>query len=90
MGSALFEDAAVDMRFCAFVNHDLAEYHVPSHVDTPAGEAVFLDEVNDKTNPLKICFDLCHPPTKERTPGAPPICPTPRNRQVSERTTRSG
>ncbi|MGJ7615654.1 MULTISPECIES: molybdopterin cofactor-binding domain-containing protein [unclassified Variovorax] len=54
VGSALFEDAVVDTRHGAFVNHDLAEYHVPSHADIPAVEALFLDEVDDKTNPLKI------------------------------------
>jgi xanthine dehydrogenase YagR molybdenum-binding subunit len=54
VGSALFEDAVVDARYGAFVNHDLAEYHVPAHADIPAVEAVFLDEVDDKTNPLKI------------------------------------
>ena len=54
VGSALFEDAVVDTRFGSFVNHDLAEYHLPSHADIPAVEAVFLDEVDDKTNPLKI------------------------------------
>jgi xanthine dehydrogenase YagR molybdenum-binding subunit len=54
VGSALFEDAVIDPRFGAFVNHDLAEYHVPSHADIPSVEAMFLDEVDDKTNPLKI------------------------------------
>ncbi|MET3381544.1 MULTISPECIES: xanthine dehydrogenase family protein molybdopterin-binding subunit [Variovorax] len=54
VGSALFEDAVIDPRYGAFVNHDLAEYHVPAHADIPAVEAVFLDEVDDKTNPLKI------------------------------------
>ena len=54
VGSALHEDAIVDERHGCFVNHDLAEYHVPSHADIPAIEAHFLPEVDDKTNPLKI------------------------------------
>ena len=54
VGAALHEDAVVDPRFGYFVNHDLAEYHVPSHADIPAIEAYFLEEVDDKTNPLKI------------------------------------
>ena len=54
VGSALHEEAVVDPRFGFFVNHDLAEYHVPVHADIPAIEAVFLPEVDDKTNPLKI------------------------------------
>ena len=54
VGAALFEAAIVDPRHGCFANHDLAEYHVPSHADIPAIEAYFLPEVDDKTNPLKI------------------------------------
>lgn len=54
VGLALHEEAVVDPRFGCFVNRDIAEYHVPAHADIPAIEAVFLDEVDDKTNPLKI------------------------------------
>ena len=54
VGAALFEDAVIDARYGCFVNHDLAEYHVPSHADIPAIVAVFLPEIDDKTNPLKI------------------------------------
>jgi len=54
VGSALDEDAIVDGRHGCFVNHDLAEHHVPLHADILAVEAHFLPEVDDKTNPLKI------------------------------------
>ena len=54
VGSALFEDAVIDKRDGHFVNHDLAEYHVPSHADIPKIDVLFLTEVDDKTNPLKI------------------------------------
>lgn len=54
VGSALHEEAIVDARYGNFVNHDLAGYHVPAHADIPAVEAIFLAEVDDKTNPLKI------------------------------------
>jgi xanthine dehydrogenase YagR molybdenum-binding subunit len=54
VGNALHEAAIVDPRYGCFVNHDLAEYHVPAHADIPAIEAIFLQEVDDKTNPLKI------------------------------------
>jgi xanthine dehydrogenase YagR molybdenum-binding subunit len=54
IGSALHEQAMVDPRHGFFVNHDLAEYHVPVHADVPAIEAYFLPEIDDKTNPLKI------------------------------------
>jgi xanthine dehydrogenase YagR molybdenum-binding subunit len=54
VGSALFEEATIDPRHGFFANHDLAGYHVPAHADIPAVEAYFLNEVDDKTNPLKI------------------------------------
>jgi xanthine dehydrogenase YagR molybdenum-binding subunit len=54
VGAALHEHAVLDARHGYFVNHDLAEYHVPSHADIPAIEAYFLPEVDDKTNPLKL------------------------------------
>ncbi len=54
VGGALHEEAVVDPRFGDFANHDLANYHIPSHADIPAVDAVFLPEVDDKTNPLKI------------------------------------
>ena len=54
VGSALHEDAVIDKRDGHFVNHDLAEYHVPSHADIPTIDVHFLNEVDDKTNPLKI------------------------------------
>ena len=54
VGATLHEDAVIDKRDGHFVNHDLAEYHVPSHADIPNIEVHFLTEVDDKTNPLKI------------------------------------
>ena len=54
VGSALHEDSIIDKRDGHFVNHDLAEYHVPSHADIPKIDVHFLTEVDDKTNPLKI------------------------------------
>lgn len=54
IGSALHEEAVLDKRFGFFANHDLAEYHVPVHADVPAIEAIFLPEIDDKANPLKI------------------------------------
>jgi xanthine dehydrogenase YagR molybdenum-binding subunit len=54
IGNALHEEAVVDARHGMFVNHDLAEYHVPVNADIPAIEVVFLPELDDKGNPLKI------------------------------------
>lgn len=52
VSSALMEEAVVDPRFGQFVNHDLAEYHVPVNADIPEIDAVFLDERDDKANPF--------------------------------------
>jgi xanthine dehydrogenase YagR molybdenum-binding subunit len=54
VGYALLEEGALDPRHGFFANHDLAEYHVPVHADIPDIEVVFLPEVDDKANPLKI------------------------------------
>jgi xanthine dehydrogenase YagR molybdenum-binding subunit len=54
LGQALMEESVVDPRYGLFVNHDLAEYHVPVNADVPEVEAVFLDEQDDKGNPLGI------------------------------------
>jgi xanthine dehydrogenase YagR molybdenum-binding subunit len=53
VGAALHEEMTLDPRFGYFVNHDLAEYHVPVHADIPAIDAIFLAELDDKSNPLK-------------------------------------
>jgi xanthine dehydrogenase YagR molybdenum-binding subunit len=53
VGSALHEAMTLDPRFGYFVNHDLAEYHVPVHADIPAIDAIFLAELDEKSNPLK-------------------------------------
>jgi xanthine dehydrogenase YagR molybdenum-binding subunit len=53
LGAALEEDLVLDDRFGSFVNHDMAEYHVPVHADAVNIEAVFLPELDDKANPLK-------------------------------------
>jgi len=53
VGSALHEHSEVDTRFGAFVNNDLAGYHVPVHADIPADvEAVMLSGFDDKSSPL--------------------------------------
>ena len=53
IGAALTEAVALDPRFGSYVNHDLAEYHVPAHADIPAIDIVFLPELDDKASPLK-------------------------------------
>ncbi len=53
VGGALMEELAVDKRFGLFVNHDLAQYEVPVHADIPHQDVMFLDEADDKANPMK-------------------------------------
>ncbi|MER9139507.1 xanthine dehydrogenase family protein molybdopterin-binding subunit [Mesorhizobium sp. M0830] len=52
IGAALMEETVLDRRHGHFVNHDLAEYHVPVNADIGAMEVVFLEEHDDKANPL--------------------------------------
>jgi xanthine dehydrogenase YagR molybdenum-binding subunit len=53
LGAALMEEAIVDVRHGCFINHDLAEYHVPVHADVPHQDVFFMNEVDDKSSPLK-------------------------------------
>jgi xanthine dehydrogenase YagR molybdenum-binding subunit len=53
IGAALMEECVVDTRFGYFVNHDLAEYHVPVHADIPDLEVIFVEELDDKSSPMK-------------------------------------
>jgi xanthine dehydrogenase YagR molybdenum-binding subunit len=53
IGAALTEELVMDPRFGAYVNHDLAEYHVPVHADIPVLEVSFLPELDDKASLLK-------------------------------------
>ena len=53
LGSALHEETFVDEHLGRFINNDLAGYHFPAHADAVNVEAVFLPELDDKSNPLK-------------------------------------
>ncbi|WP_340265733.1 aldehyde oxidoreductase molybdenum-binding subunit PaoC [Sphingobium mellinum] len=53
VGAALMEELNVDTRFGFFVNHDMAEYIVPVHADIPDQDVLFLDELDDKSSPMK-------------------------------------
>ena len=53
VGAALMEELHVDTRFGFFVNHDMAEYLVPVHADIPEQDVFFLDELDDKSSPMK-------------------------------------
>lgn len=53
VGAALMEELVVDTRFGYFVNHDMAEYHVPVHADIPEQDVLFIEELDDKSSPMK-------------------------------------
>ncbi|NGO56087.1 xanthine dehydrogenase family protein molybdopterin-binding subunit [Allomesorhizobium camelthorni] len=52
LGAALMEETVLDPRHGHFINHDLAEYHVAVNGDVPDMEVMFLEEHDDKANPL--------------------------------------
>jgi xanthine dehydrogenase YagR molybdenum-binding subunit len=49
LSMALFEESLMDPRFGAYVNHDLASYHIATHADVPAIEVAWIDEHEDLT-----------------------------------------
>ena len=53
VGAALMERIELDPRFGMFVNTNLADYHVSTHADVPNVDAIFLPELDNKSNPLK-------------------------------------
>ncbi|WP_108660055.1 aldehyde oxidoreductase molybdenum-binding subunit PaoC [Acuticoccus kandeliae] len=53
VGAAIMEELAVDTRYGFFVNHDLAGYEVPVHMDIPSQEVIFLDTPDAASTPLK-------------------------------------
>ncbi len=49
---ALFEESIRDARFGHVVNHDLSEYHVPTHADIRGIEADWLDDEDLHATPM--------------------------------------
>jgi xanthine dehydrogenase YagR molybdenum-binding subunit len=54
IGTALTEVNTVDPRYGSLINQDMAGYLVPVHADIGELDAIFLDEVDDKANPMGI------------------------------------
>jgi xanthine dehydrogenase YagR molybdenum-binding subunit len=54
IGMALHEETLTDHRFGRFMNHNLADYHVPVNADVYAIDVIFVDEKDDEINPLGI------------------------------------
>ncbi|WP_229830235.1 xanthine dehydrogenase family protein molybdopterin-binding subunit [Actinoplanes ianthinogenes] len=52
MGMALHEESVLDPAAGTWVNHDLAEYHVPTHADVEWIDAAWLDRPDDDLNPI--------------------------------------
>lgn len=52
MGMALHEESAMDPTLGRFMNHNLAEYHVPVNADVGDIEVLFVEEDDTVVNPL--------------------------------------
>lgn len=52
IGHALHEETIVDQNYGRFMNHNLAEYHVPVNADIHDIEVIFVEEHDDIVNPL--------------------------------------
>jgi xanthine dehydrogenase YagR molybdenum-binding subunit len=54
IGMALEEESVMDQPYGRFINHDLAEYHVPVSADIPDIEVLFVEEHDEIVNPLGV------------------------------------
>jgi xanthine dehydrogenase YagR molybdenum-binding subunit len=52
IGMALEEESVMDQQFGRFINHSLAEYHVPVNADVHDIDVIFVEEHDDVVNPL--------------------------------------
>jgi xanthine dehydrogenase YagR molybdenum-binding subunit len=52
MGMALMEASLLDHRPGRFMNHNYAEYHVPTNADVHDIDVIFVDEHDEVVNPL--------------------------------------
>ena len=51
IGLALLEEAVLDHRLGRFVNHNLAEYHVPTNADMPDIDVILLNQPDSYLTP---------------------------------------
>ncbi|WP_114952029.1 xanthine dehydrogenase family protein molybdopterin-binding subunit [Sphingosinicella terrae] len=54
LGMALEEESMMDHRLGRFMNHDLAEYHVPVNADLFDVDIIFVEEQDEEVNPLGV------------------------------------
>src|SRR5215470_12655140 len=52
LGVALEEESLLDHRLGRFMNHNLADYHVPVNADVQDLDVIFVEERDDIVNPL--------------------------------------
>jgi xanthine dehydrogenase YagR molybdenum-binding subunit len=54
LSMALHEETFTDHNLGRFMNHNIAEYHIPVNADVHDIEVVFVEEHDDKTSPLGV------------------------------------
>jgi xanthine dehydrogenase YagR molybdenum-binding subunit len=54
IGMALEEESLMDNHYGRFINHDLAEYHLPVNADIQDIDVIFVDEEDTIVNPLGV------------------------------------
>jgi xanthine dehydrogenase YagR molybdenum-binding subunit len=54
IGMALLEEGVMDPQFGDYVNHDLASYHVPVNGDVHDIDVSWIDEHDDRLNPVGV------------------------------------
>jgi xanthine dehydrogenase YagR molybdenum-binding subunit len=52
LGMALHEESVVDERFGHVVNHDFAEYHIPTNADVGEMDIAWIEEEDPYVNPM--------------------------------------
>ena len=52
LSMALHEESVMDREFGDYLNHDLAQYHVPACADIQDIDAAWVDEDDDELNPM--------------------------------------
>lgn len=54
ISSALHEKSELDLELGRFINHNLAEYHIPVQADIHELEVIFVEEEDEIVNPLGV------------------------------------
>ena len=54
IGMALTEESMMDHHLGRFMNHNYGEYHIPVNADVQGIEVIFVEEHDDKFNPLGV------------------------------------